>query len=78
MPLGRRFPGDKIPYGGRGFPRYAQKRPGGYTVAFATIASIASCDHIILDAHSALTYGDYVINCIRFLSTIEAGITISD
>lgn len=77
MAFGRARSLDKIPDGGRGSPRYAQKRPGGHTISLSTITSMASRNHILIIADSTLTDGDYVIDGVSFLAAVMAGVSIA-
>jgi hypothetical protein len=78
MLCGRASSGYKNPNGGRGFPAYAQKRPGGYTIAFAAVASMATSNHIIFGTNSTLTDRNYVVCCVGFLTAVIAGVVIAD
>ena len=78
MDFGRASSGYKNPDGGRGSPAYAQKRPGGYAIAFAAVASMAASDHIIFGTNSTLTDGYYVVCCVGFLTAVVAGVVIAD
>lgn len=74
MPCGRASSGYKNPNGGRGSPPLSQKRPGGYAVALAAVASMASRDAVIFRADSTLTDRHYVIYGGGFLTTVIASI----
>jgi hypothetical protein len=78
MALGRASSGYKIPNGGRGFPAFSQKRPGGYTISLTAVTSDASCNHIIFDADSTFTYWNDVVNGVGFLSAVITSISIAN